>query len=114
MKFDFLGLKTLTVLDVACKLVRRSGIAIDLGQIPLDDKNTYDLLARAEAVGVFQLVKAPACGARCSTCGPTDSRTSSRWWRCIAPARWRTFRPIARASTAWSSPTTSIPSSSRS
>ncbi len=58
VKFDFLGLKTLTVLDVACKLVRRRGIDIDLGQIPLDDKNTYDLLARAEAVGVFQLESA--------------------------------------------------------
>jgi DNA polymerase-3 subunit alpha len=58
VKFDFLGLKTLTVLDVACKLVKRRGIDIDLGQIPLDDKNTYDLLARAEAVGVFQLESA--------------------------------------------------------
>ncbi len=58
VKFDFLGLKTLTVLDVACKLVRRRGIDIDLGNIPLDDKNTYDLLARAEAVGVFQLESA--------------------------------------------------------
>jgi DNA polymerase-3 subunit alpha len=51
-------LKTLTVLDVACKLVKRRGIDIDLGQIPLDDKITYDLLARAEAVGVFQLESA--------------------------------------------------------
>jgi DNA polymerase III subunit alpha len=58
VKFDFLGLKTLTVLDVACKLVKRRGIDIDLGQIPLDDKATYDLLARAEAVGVFQLESA--------------------------------------------------------
>ncbi len=58
VKFDFLGLKTLTVLDVACKLVKRRGIDIDLGKIPLDDKNTYELLARAEAVGVFQLESA--------------------------------------------------------
>jgi DNA polymerase-3 subunit alpha len=58
VKFDFLGLKTLTVLDVACKLVKRRGIDIDLAKIPLDDKNTYDLLARAEAVGVFQLESA--------------------------------------------------------
>ena len=58
VKFDFLGLKTLTVLDVACKLVKRRGIDIDLTNIPLDDKNTYDLLARAEAVGVFQLESA--------------------------------------------------------
>src|SRR6185437_6027846 len=58
VKFDFLGLKTLTVLQTAVKLVKRRGIDIDLGQIPLDDKKTYDLLARAEAVGVFQLESA--------------------------------------------------------
>jgi len=58
VKFDFLGLKTLTVLDVACKLVRRRGIDIDLTNIPLDDKPTYELLANAEAVGVFQLESA--------------------------------------------------------
>ncbi|MDB5598885.1 MAG: polymerase alpha subunit [Xanthobacteraceae bacterium] len=55
VKFDFLGLKTLTVLDVAVKLVRRRGIEINLETIPLDDEKTYALLARAEAVGVFQL-----------------------------------------------------------
>ena len=57
--------------------------------------------------------KARACGARCSTCGPTVSRTSSRWSRSTGRARWPTSRPIAPASTASSSPTTSIPSSSR-
>ncbi len=55
VKFDFLGLKTLTVLETAVKLVRRRGIELDLSAIPLDDKKTYDLLARAEAVGIFQL-----------------------------------------------------------
>ena len=58
VKFDFLGLKTLTVLDTAARLVRRRGVAIDLASIPLDDRKTYDLLARAEAVGVFQLESA--------------------------------------------------------
>jgi DNA polymerase-3 subunit alpha len=58
VKFDFLGLKTLTVLQTAVALVKRRGIDIDLTNIPLDDKNTYDLLARAEAVGVFQLESA--------------------------------------------------------
>jgi len=55
VKFDFLGLKTLTVLEKAVKLVHRRGIELDLAAIPLDDKKTYDLLARAEAVGIFQL-----------------------------------------------------------
>jgi DNA polymerase III subunit alpha len=58
VKFDFLGLKTLTVLQTAVRLVRRRGIDIDLSSIPLDDKKTYEMLARAEAVGVFQLESA--------------------------------------------------------
>jgi DNA polymerase-3 subunit alpha len=55
VKFDFLGLKTLTVLQKVVELVARRGIEIDLAAIPLDDAKTYDLLARAEAVGIFQL-----------------------------------------------------------
>jgi len=56
VKFDFLGLKTLTVLKKAVELVRRGrGIDVDLSKVPLDDKNTYELLARADTVGVFQL-----------------------------------------------------------
>jgi DNA polymerase-3 subunit alpha len=58
VKFDFLGLKTLTVLQTAVALVKRRGIDINLTAIPLDDAKTYDLLARAEAVGVFQLESA--------------------------------------------------------
>ena len=55
VKFDFLGLKTLTVLQTAVALVKKRGIDIDLAAIPLDDAKTYALLARAEAVGIFQL-----------------------------------------------------------
>jgi DNA polymerase-3 subunit alpha len=55
VKFDFLGLKTLTVLRKAVDLLKRRGIDLDLAAIPLDDQKTYDLLARAEAVGIFQL-----------------------------------------------------------
>jgi len=58
VKFDFLGLKTLTVLKTAVELLALRGVKIDLAAIPLDDKLTYDLLARAEAVGVFQLESA--------------------------------------------------------
>ena len=58
VKFDFLGLKTLTVLQTAVALVKRRGVDIDLSAIPLDDKKTYELLAHAEAVGVFQLESA--------------------------------------------------------
>ena len=94
VKFDFLGLKTLTVLDVAVKLLKQRNVHVDLPTLPLDDAKSYQMLARGDVVGVFQ-VESQGCGARWSTCGPTVSRTSSRWWRCIVPARWRIFRPIA-------------------
>ena len=55
VKFDFLGLTTLTVLDLAAKMVRRRGIEIDLSDLPLDDAKAYDLMARGETVGVFQV-----------------------------------------------------------
>ena len=58
VKFDFLGLKTLTVLDLAVKLVKRRGIDLDLSNLPLDDTKTYDMLARGETVGVFQVESA--------------------------------------------------------
>jgi len=54
VKFDFLGLTTLTVLATALRLIRQRGIDIDLAAIPLDDKKTYELFARAEMVGIFQ------------------------------------------------------------
>jgi DNA polymerase-3 subunit alpha len=55
VKFDFLGLKTLTVLALACDMLKQRGIDIDLAAIPLDDKKTYEMLSRAEATGIFQL-----------------------------------------------------------
>jgi DNA polymerase III subunit alpha len=58
VKFDFLGLTTLTVLDLAAKLVRRRAVDIDLSCIPLDDTKTYEMLARGETVGVFQVESA--------------------------------------------------------
>ena len=55
VKFDFLGLKTLTVLETAAALLRKRAVEIDIAAIPLDDEKTYAMLARAEAVGIFQL-----------------------------------------------------------
>ena len=55
VKFDFLGLKTLTVLSDAIKLLQRRGIELDLDRLPLDDKPTFDLLASGHTAGVFQL-----------------------------------------------------------
>ena len=55
VKFDFLGLKTLTVLDVAVKLLKQRNIHIDLSTLPLDDAPTYQMLTRGDVVGVFQV-----------------------------------------------------------
>ncbi len=55
VKFDFLGLKTLTVLDVAVKLLKQRNIDIDLATLPLDDAPSYQMLAKGDVVGVFQV-----------------------------------------------------------
>jgi len=55
VKFDFLGLKTLTVIETARKLIARHGTDIDPATLPLDDAATYTLLQKGDTVGVFQL-----------------------------------------------------------
>jgi DNA polymerase-3 subunit alpha len=55
VKFDFLGLKTLTVLARTLDLLAARGITLDLSAVPLDDPAAYGLLARGDTVGVFQL-----------------------------------------------------------
>ena len=56
LKMDFLGLRTLTVINNALKLIRQSkNIDLDIGAIPLDDSATYQLLCDAKTLGVFQL-----------------------------------------------------------
>ncbi|WP_269929896.1 DNA polymerase III subunit alpha [Aminobacter sp. HY435] len=58
VKFDFLGLKTLTVLQKALYFISRRGVDIDLALIPLDDPLTYAMLSRGETVGIFQVESA--------------------------------------------------------
>ena len=55
IKFDFLGLKTLSVLKKAVELLRKRDITIDLSTLPWDDSAVYDLLQSGDTVGVFQL-----------------------------------------------------------
>lgn len=56
VKFDFLGLKTLTVLHAAVKLIKESrGVDVDLERLPLGDERTYQLLCSGNTTGVFQL-----------------------------------------------------------
>ena len=55
VKFDFLGLKTLTVIAKAEELLKKRGIELDTQNIDFDDRATYEMLARGDSVGVFQL-----------------------------------------------------------
>ena len=58
VKFDFLGLKTLTVLEKAVELLADTGVNVDINNLPLDDTATYELMGRGDTVGVFQLESA--------------------------------------------------------
>ncbi|MDE2318077.1 MAG: DNA polymerase III subunit alpha [Rhodospirillales bacterium] len=53
VKFDFLGLTTLTIIDRALKFLRRQGVELDISKIPLDDKPTYEMISRGDTAGVF-------------------------------------------------------------
>jgi DNA polymerase-3 subunit alpha len=56
LKMDFLGLKTLTVIRNTCELVKQGrGVDIPIDDLPLDDARTYDLLNKANTIGIFQL-----------------------------------------------------------
>ncbi|MGZ3371298.1 MAG: DNA polymerase III subunit alpha, partial [Caulobacteraceae bacterium] len=54
VKFDFLGLKTLTVIDRAVKHLQKRGVQVDMDGLPLDDEKTYEVMGNAQTVGVFQ------------------------------------------------------------
>ena len=55
VKFDLLGLKTLTVIDKTLKRLKLKKINLDIGKINLEDKDVYDLLSTGETTGLFQL-----------------------------------------------------------
>ncbi|WP_348675256.1 DNA polymerase III subunit alpha [uncultured Abyssibacter sp.] len=55
VKFDFLGLRTLTILDRAVKVLETMGTTIDLDTLPLDDGKTFELLRSGDTAAVFQL-----------------------------------------------------------
>jgi DNA polymerase-3 subunit alpha len=55
VKFDFLGLTTLTILRRAENYLKGLGITVDLDRLPLDDKRTFEMLQKGDAGGVFQM-----------------------------------------------------------
>ena len=59
LKMDFLGLSNLTTINNAMRIIKRvNGVSIDLANLPLDDKKTYELLSNGDTTGVFQLESA--------------------------------------------------------
>ncbi len=66
IKMDFLGLRNLGVIDNAIEIIKSNrGIELTTEKIPLDDETTYQLLARGDTLGVFQLDGGPmrrCCG----------------------------------------------------
>ncbi len=60
LKMDFLGLRTLSIIDTALALIEQNyGVKIDIDEIPLDDKKTYELFGRGDTIGVFQFDSPP-------------------------------------------------------
>ena len=56
LKFDFLGLSNLTIIQNALRIIRKTkDVDINISELPLNDKDTYKLLSKAETTGVFQL-----------------------------------------------------------
>ncbi|MFK7791874.1 MAG: DNA polymerase III subunit alpha [Devosiaceae bacterium] len=58
VKFDFLGLKTLSIIKETLRLLKLRGVELDIDAIPLDDPGSYELYAKADTVGVFQVESA--------------------------------------------------------
>ena len=55
VKFDLLGLKTLTVIDKTVKMINKNNFSLDISKIDLKDKKVFDLLSTGETTGLFQL-----------------------------------------------------------
>jgi DNA polymerase III subunit alpha len=72
VKFDFLGLTTLTILQSALDLMKQREIDLDLAALPLEDEKTYELLSRGDTAGVFQL----------------ESTGMREWLRKLKPSRF--------------------------
>ena len=99
LKMDFLGLRNLDVIDEAVRLVGD----LDIATIPLDDRETYAMLARGDATGVFQfessgMREALRLGQADRVRGPDRARRALP-----ARARWATSRSTRGARTARSS-----------
>ena len=78
IKMDFLGLKTLTVIEDALDLVRKKGVAIDLKTIPENDPATFRMFCEGKSTGAFQFESSRHAGDLEEGAARARSRTSSR------------------------------------
>ena len=75
LKMDFLGLRTLSIIDETLKLIKSSrGITVDIDNVTLDDQRTYQLLKAGDSLGVFQLESSPM-RALMRSLAPTDRKS---------------------------------------
>ena len=103
VKFDFLGLKTLTVIAKTEELLKARGIALDTQRIDFDDRPPSRCCHAANA-SACSSSKARACAICCARCGPTTSTIWWRWSRSIGRVRWIRSPNTSPASTAAKSP----------
>ncbi len=100
LKMDFLGLKTLTVIqDTLDLIVQTTGQKVDISAIPLDDAKSFDLLNKANTIGIFQLESVG-----CATCAGASawipSRSSTPSSPSTGPGRCSLLTTTSRANTA--------------
>ena len=95
LKMDFLGLRNLDVIEKTYQLV--GGLSNE--KIPLDDKKTYEMLARGDAMGVFQF-ESSGMREALKQVRPTEFEDLIALVALYRPGRWATSRPTPSARTA--------------
>jgi len=84
LKMDFLGLRNLSVIEMALDLIEQTtGFRPDIDSVPLDDEPTFEMLRRGDSIGVFQL-RAPPCARRCARCSTSFDDVAALV--CLVPA----------------------------
>ena len=102
LKMDFLGLKTLTIIKSALKIVKaRHGIEIDMDTVPLDDQKTYELYQKGLTNGTFQF-ESPGMQKHLRSLKPDKFEDLIAMNACTAQARWNTSLISSHESTAMS------------
>lgn len=100
VKMDFLGIRNLSILGSAVNIIKKTkGIEIDLEAIPLNDKKTFELMARGETMGMFQLGGSGMTRYLKELKPTTITDKLWPWWRCSARAPWNPFLNSSGAST---------------